>query len=184
MDAIKGVAYFCKKCGQGFLNKDYAEKCCSRRVCELCNKELTYNYHYTACNTCREARRVEKAEQITLKDYYEKFPDYPLFTPDGRYIQDDFEEWAIEQDEECIPDYLYGATERFITLSADSIITNLEEQVDFEEDIERFTDEALSEICEFCEKWNQEHKFQYYDENPKIVVIANIGKKGNADEQI
>lgn len=71
MNIIEKTAYVCQVCGKWFSDKTYAEKCCTSKKCEVCGKILPCNYYYTCCDSCREQKKFEKAQKISLKEYSE-----------------------------------------------------------------------------------------------------------------
>jgi len=176
--------YQCEKCNNAYFEPKAAEKCCTPKICEDCGVEMPPKYYYVVCDPCREKRKLERAEKMTLAEYFKAYPDhYPLFTVDGECILlgdfDCFDDWESYREDER-PQYLYGATQRFVELNADGIIDHLNEEVSFEDDVEMFDDDACAEIYRFCEDWNNRNAFEYFEENPKLAVFLSE-EAANAD---
>lgn len=165
MNAYEVKAYKCEVCKKAYMGKDDADKCCVPKPCEDCGKELPLNYYYTVCDLCRESRKYNKAVKMTLEEYQNQ---YVMINDRLIDIIDEIEDWDEEFER---PAYGYGVEECFVKLNADGIIDNLNDQVSFEDEIEMFSEAAKTEICEFCEKWNARNAYQYYEENPKILVL-------------
>ena len=90
MNSKEIVAYKCSNCGQAYLNKSFADKCCEPKHCEDCGCELPKSHYYVVCDECREKReekkeldRYNKATKYTFESapkesieyvYNEKYP--------------------------------------------------------------------------------------------------------------
>ena len=90
MFATEIIAYKCSNCGQAYLDKSFADKCCEPKLCEDCGVELPKNHHYVVCDECgnkreekRELDRYNKATKYTFESapkesieyvYNEKYP--------------------------------------------------------------------------------------------------------------
>ena len=81
----------------------------------------------------------------------------------------DYESLGIEKDD--APKYLYGTCKMHVELDSNRIIDNLEESVSFEDDIDMFTESAREDIREFCKRWNAENRYQYFEEDPSVLII-------------
>jgi len=184
MAIVEAQCFRCDKCNKAYMEKEAAEKCCAPKICEYCGAEMPPKYYYTACDFCREKRRYDNADKMSLAEYVDADPHLPVFTKTGELIMPDdmwvFDDWKSHSDDKR-PEYVYGAISRFVKLDAEGIIENLNEQVTFEEDdVEMFSDDALDEIWGFCANWNDRNEYEYYDENWKLVVIIPAEKENES----
>jgi len=130
----------------------------------------------------REAEkwRFQKARKISVAEYKKEFPGYPLFSPYGYRIDggkiDDYADRIKRgikngmHTGEC-PAYLYGANRLYAELCPSEIIEDIEIKARFDETGGTLDEEAKDEIWQFCEKWNEKNRFQYFVENWGVVVL-------------
>ncbi len=166
---IEITCYKCEKCSKIYTDKEFAKKCCTPKYCEYCKCELPHKYYYTACDSCREKCKYERAEKIDFKDYIKNNPNGWITTKCGHIISVDELIDRIEDGEAF--DYVYGTNVQYIEINYDQIITQLQEEVMFEDDFEIFSNEQLNEICEFASNWNAKNRFKYYEEDRKVAII-------------
>lgn len=90
MNSKEIVAYKCSNCGQAYLEKSFADKCCEPKLCEDCGIEIPRSHPYIVCDKCRHEReakqeleRYNKATKYTFENvpkesieyvYNEKYP--------------------------------------------------------------------------------------------------------------
>lgn len=114
MNSKEITAYKCSDCGQSYLDKSVADKCCQPKLCEDCGCEIPKKYPYIVCDKCRKERearqeleRYTKATKYTFESapkesiemiYSESYPYNEGFMYD---IEDeDIEKYEIK--------YVYG----------------------------------------------------------------------------
>lgn len=181
MDAKEITVYKCSKCGQAYTTKEWADKCCEpkpKKVCENCGCELDEKCHFTVCGPCREKRRYNRCAKMTLKEYYEVYPDGMLVYNDNYFSDyEDLEDYCTYN--ECdVPKYAYGTSKCYSEIDIDCAIENAEENA--YEDAE-FDSTALKELHDFIDKWNEKHKLSYFEE-ANIVVLLESAEDG--DEKV
>lgn len=114
MNTKEIVAYKCSNCGQAYLEKSFADKCCQPKLCEDCGIEIPRSHPYIVCDKCRhereakqESERYNKATKYTFESvpkesvemiYSELYPYNEGFMTD--IDEDDIEEYGIK--------YVYG----------------------------------------------------------------------------
>lgn len=114
MNSKEITAYKCSDCGQSYLDKSVADKCCQPKLCEDCGCEIPKNHYYIACAECRTKReekkeldRYNKATKYTFESapkesiemiYSELYPYNEGFMTE--IDDDDIEEYGIK--------YVYG----------------------------------------------------------------------------
>jgi hypothetical protein len=163
----KGDAYQCPVCGKVYLNEESADRCCEPKRC-ACGEIVSI--YRTQCDTCSklESKRwanekYEKAPKITVAEYIEKFPNNGVFV--GVNYYDDID-YAIESNEG--EDFvMYGSEEMYITLSTENMLEQALE--DAYEDAE-FDADAIDELNDFIEKWNEKHRLLCYQESNLIIL--------------
>ena len=90
MNSKEIIAYKCSNCGQAYLDKSFADKCCKPKHCEDCGIEIPKDNYYIVCDECRSKReekreldRYNKATKYTFESapkesieyvYNEKYP--------------------------------------------------------------------------------------------------------------
>ena len=98
MNSAEIIAYKCSNCGQAYLDKSFADKCCEPKLCEDCGVELPKNHYYTICDECRSKReekreldRYNKATKYTFESVPKESIEYlynELYPYDDGYMSD------------------------------------------------------------------------------------------------
>jgi len=173
------LMYACGYCGTAYRDKVNADFCHSARTCAECGIVIgKVNYH-TKCDFCitnsklaAEKVLFDNARKITVKEFGEEFGDNPLLLGDNYCFDiDSILDEIYGMDEEDRPNYVWGTKGTEITLDADYIISNFEENCELED--YSMDSDAQKEIFEFCKQWNEKHAQTVYYQNDKIAVIIN-----------
>jgi hypothetical protein len=126
---------------------------------------MPYNYYWTVCDACRIDEKVRKARHIPESKY-----DDPVFFNDKYFKDLDALLDYYYEDDGSTPGPVFGSTAEYIKLNPESILSGLEEEVMFDDEVDMFPDKAYSEVYDFCNQWNEKYKFEYYIPNYKIVI--------------
>ena len=102
MNAERVDAYKCDICGTTYITKSMAEKCCEKKYCKYCGKELPRNYYYLACPDCREKHKYDGYRIMTYKEYIKEFPGYPVGYEDGDYVEFEMEDLLEYIRDDCV----------------------------------------------------------------------------------
>lgn len=175
MNVEQATAWKCTKCGQYYINKESAEKCCvkPKKVCEDCGVELDTKWYYTVCDSCREKRRYNRCRKMTIEEYEKEFPDCMVIVGDDNYyssVEDALE--SCYGDEEEIPHYVYGTEKQFIEVNIDGAIENALE--DAYEDAEF---DNTNELYEFVKEWNKKNRLTAFYEAKIVIDIPEEVRK-------
>lgn len=120
----------------------------------------------------QKKRRYDKANKITYKEYIEKYPDYPIYGLDDEYYQDLEDMIDIYKGKDLeLPKYAYGCVKERIELDAESILMDLEENVN----IEDFQLEGRDELGKFVNEWNTKYGRDVYYSDLKTIVLFDEG---------
>jgi hypothetical protein len=162
--------YKCERCGQIYLQREHAEKCCPDKRCEDCSAELPHNSVFTVCKPCRQARKLKMAAHRDANNW-----------SGGAYLEgreeyfcsiDDLVEYLM--DEGVKPENIgivYGVKTLYQQLNADKIIEDLYTQVHYDNDnYDPFSKKARDEIEDFCADWNNCHAAKYYECDESTVI--------------
>ena len=173
-------AYQCDKCKKAFFDQDAADGhyCTHDQHCEDCGVLLKPEHYYTVCDSCRakreskkEAERFAKARKLTVAEYEKEFPGCLYSDGDDKYAYEaDSVADEIAERTDKYPIYVWGTKQEEINLNADSIIQMLEEHDNAYEDYEVSKD-AIEEIREFVEQFNEEHADHSFFTNYNVAVL-------------
>jgi len=171
------LVYACGYCGTTYRDKENADFCHSARTCTKCGIVIGKVNYYTKCDSCIEKSKIaaekvlfDNARKMTVKEYGEVSPDNPLFFNDEYYYDIEYVLDEIDAEDET-PKYVWGTKSIEITLDAENIISNFEENCELED--YSMGSDAQKEIFEFCNQWNEKHAQTVYCQNDKIAVIIN-----------
>lgn len=173
------TVYSCGYCGKLYRDKVDADFCHSDRTCTECGIVIGKVNYYTKCDFCINKSKLaaekvlfDNARKMTVKEYSEEFGDNPLLLGDDYYYDvDSILDEIYSMDEEDNPTYVWGTKSIEITLDAENIISNFEENCELED--YSMDSDAQKEIFEFCKQWNEKHAQTVYYQDEKIAVILD-----------
>lgn len=175
------LMYACGYCGTAYRDKLNADFCHSARTCTECGVVIGKKNYYTKCESCMIKSKVaaekvlfDNARKMTVKEYAEEFGENPIFFNDKYYydVEDIF--YSIDEEDDK-PNYVWGTKSTTITLDAENIISNFEENCELED--YSMDSDAQKEVFEFCKQWNDKHAQTVYYENSDVVVILDEEEK-------
>lgn len=169
-------AYYCEKCDGYYLKEEHY--CRGDRKCNDCGVPLKLEWYYTVCPSCKDRReenklkeRFNKAEKLSLAEYEEKYPNYPLYTDDENsdfYADSLFD--IVCENNDIKPTFFWGATKNTIGLDFDDIHTRLVEH-DFAYDDYDIDKEAAEFIQNFVDEYNLKYVGESFNINYGVAVI-------------
>ena len=171
------TVYACGYCGKLWKEKSDADFCHSDRTCTECGVVIGKKNYYTKCESCMIKSKVaaekvlfDNARKMTVKEYAEEFGENPIFFNDEYYydVEDIFD--SIDE-EDNKPNYVWGTKATTITLDAENIISNFEENCELEDYSMDY--DAQKEIFEFCKQWNEKHAQTVYYQDKKVAIILD-----------
>lgn len=172
--AIKTTVYQCETCQKYYKIEDAADTCCEVRYCEDCGAETPYK-SLILCRECNIKKMFEKSRKMTVQEYIEEFPGYPIVSGDDTFVfgdEFDFEEFIAESEE----GYCWGSIQDMIILSEDDAVLELEEHAADEEHI--ISAERYEEYAKFVKRWNEKYGQFAYWVDKKIAVISDKRPSG------
>lgn len=174
MNAERVDAYKCDICGTTYITKLMAEKCCEKKYCKYCGKELPHKYYFLACPDCREKHKYDNYRRMTYEEYIKEFPGYPVGYEDGDYVEFEMED-LLEYIRDSLSDeewgklqYVIGYDMYYAEIDAESVLENIEE--DQYEDFE-FDETGRKEFIDFVSRWNEKYRKPVYTEAKILVEI-------------
>ena len=174
MEEIK--AYKCSKCDKVYLDKSYAEKCCTPKYCTICGRELDSRWYSTICSPCRDEAEYDRATKYTYEEYMslpEHKDDYlRLYYGDEYYSDiDDLLDSLDDEDEVNELKYVNGVVKDRVELDYESIIIDMEENANIEDfEVDK---EGHKELKVFLEQWNKKYGTDSYFCDDKVVVLIS-----------
>jgi len=176
------LVYECNLCHELYYDKSKADYCCQDRTCSICGIVIGKNDYYTICEACKNKKQIErqqelfeKAEKLTWVEYQEKYPNHMIswgdnYYPDIDYIYDEFYD-----NEDELPDYVWGTTVSEIEICPFELIQDFEERADIED--YEMDSSAASELIEFFKDWNKRNPQTIYYETNKVAILINKEEK-------
>lgn len=177
MNSKEITAYKCENCGQSYLDKSVADKCCQPKLCEDCGCELPKKHPYVVCEKCKEKsgndkelERYNKAVKYTFDNVPSESTEYvfsELYTSNEGFID--------ELDEDTIKDYnikyVYG-TKR-ISPSYDSwnmIESMLEES--YEDAMDNVNRDEVDKLQQAIDTFISNHNgcLDYFEVDYSVVI--------------
>ncbi|KZK99182.1 hypothetical protein [Pseudovibrio sp. Ad26] len=148
----------------------FAEDCCKPKVCE-CGVELGKS-HYTACEKCRERKRLEAAQVVKAEDYHGVVQSETNSGDWGEGYFSDLGEISehCHGHDETEPAYVFTCTEKLLQIDPESILLNAAD--DMHEDAHDQI-EAADELFAFIKEWNTKQHCKTYYPNWKQVIILD-----------
>ena len=144
----------CKKCYNGVLH-----------ACQYCGKILDRRYNTCDCDGVMSERKQKeiKKEQVIFDKAIKLNADDEIVKNMGMYYSDQygynegyFTDWDelfdYLEDTENHPEYVWGTSERKISIDADHIIQNVVEDL-WEEARDNISSDDENELQEFLDKW-------------------------------
>lgn len=178
MNSKEIVAYKCSNCGQAYLDKSFADKCCEPKYCEDCGIELPYKWYSTTCTSCQSIREFNNGKVLTMDEFLQSEYKDNMVYYDGRYYVDIDD--CLESILDCEIDdvkYIKATDKHLHELDADSLIEELECNTNCEEDI-YVEKQGVIELENFLAKWNEKYRLKTYgDINVYIKVDDYLNKE-------
>jgi hypothetical protein len=178
MNVEETKAYKCTNCGNAYLDKEFAEKCCQPKHCEDCGKELPYRWYKTVCESCDEKRYFDKSVKMTIEEYNEKYPNNMVFYNDEYYLdvysclESLFDNYDSDDEVKELVDnleYIYGTECDEVKLDGDSIIEQMEHDSGLDEF--RVDDAGYKELNDFLLEWNKKYGAKCYFQDKIAILI-------------
>ena len=177
---VETTVYACGYCGKLWRNKEDADMCHMDRTCDECGVVIEKKSYYTLCDSCRikkEQKKIQdlydKATKISYDEYMKLY--YPVVHNDVFYFDDlDYLLEKSEDEDDSMPNWVWGARLSNIKLDPYDIIQNFEENVELDD--YGMDKSAVNEIVEFCKQWNEKHSQDVYYEDNSVVVLLPKGE--------
>lgn len=171
------LVYACGYCGKVYRDKKQADMCHSDRTCDDCGVVIGKASYSTICDSCmviRKNKKIQdlynKATKMSYDEYMKLHPEYPVVHNDEFYFDDlDYLLEKCEDEDDSIPNWVWGAELQIKTLDPYRIIEQFEEDCELED--YSMDSDAQKEIIEFCKQWNEKHSQKVYYEDNKVVVL-------------
>jgi hypothetical protein len=178
------TAYQCDKCGKAYMLKESAEKCCAPRHCEGCGIEIPKKHYYTVCDSCLAKHEAEKIIVMTVDEYWEKYPDLPVwFSETSLVFEKDYDDDFFRDIFDNDYDVAYGVTPIAIQLNEEHAISSLEENAGVI-DQRLFPPEAYDEYAEFVQRWNEKYATIVYSRNEYLHVVPDKEATNNVKRSL
>ncbi len=178
----KPVLYACGTCGTVFSPKSFfateglsratarrlADECCAQRHC-ACGREI--EKHWTACQPCRERRKLLKAKVIGAGEY-----TGPVYSDgvSGDWTEgyssdlDALHEYCHDH-EEPLPAYVHPCTSQLLQLDAERILESATDDM-HEDAADQIVD--ADDVYEFVKAFNEKQTCTtWYSDTSEIIVI-------------